>query len=275
MPIVNVFKGKTPDEQRWYRDTDSGNEVPGVSAIVDMMPKKALTPWAARLAAEYVVGNLEEVSDMLSEKDGERKAIDRIKGASSRFANKASIEGTAVHHYTELIARSIMKNEKPQADRMPQGILPYLKQYVKFIKEFDVEPVMIETTVWDDEVGYAGRLDMACKLRAIDNSLVIVDTKSGASGVWESVSLQQTAYAYAPKWYDEITQTFKPMPDIGATYALWLRPEGFALIPVDSTEAEWEQFKRLRESLEWKLKRGSKVIKPAINRNPIKRQRRW
>ena len=277
MPIVNVFKGKKPDQQRWYKNTETGVEVPGVSGIVDMMPKNALTPWAARLAAEYVVGNMDEVREIIGSdsKEGERRAIDWIKGASSRYSDKAAREGTSVHHYTEEIARAVMNKTKPKAERMPEGMTPYLKSYVRFLKEFDVEPVMLEETVWDDEVGYAGRFDMACRLRAISNDLVIVDTKSGASGVWESVSLQQTAYVYAPKWYDNMTQSFKDMPETGAAYALWLRPEGFALIPVDTTDAEWEQFKRLRGSLEWKLKRGPRVIKPAINKYPIKRQRKW
>jgi len=275
IPITNVYKGKAPDIQRWYHNSSTGTEQPGVSAIVDMMPKGALVPWAARMAAEFVVGNMDAVSDMLSEKDGEKRAIDWIKGASSRYSAKAAQEGTMVHHYTETVARAVMNNTKPKADDMPQGMLPYLKSYVRFLKEFDVEPVMLENVVWDDEIGYAGRLDMACRLRAIDNSLVIVDTKSGASGVWESVSLQQTAYRYARSWWNEETDTMEDMPEISKTYALWLRPHGFALIPVESTEIELAQFKRLRESLEWKLTRGNKVIRPAINRAPIKRQRRW
>jgi hypothetical protein len=276
MPLIeNVYKGKPPDTQRWYRNNQTGTEVPGVSSIVDMMPKSALVPWAARLAAEYTVGNMDEIQSMLSEKDGERRAIDQIKGASSRYSAKAAAEGTTVHHYAEEIARAIMNGTKPKADRMPPGILPYLKNYVRFLKEFDAVPVMIETVVWDEKVGFAGRLDAVFQLRAIDDSLSIVDTKSGASGVWESVSLQQTAYAYAEFYWDEEEDVLKPMPEIKNTYALWLRPEGFALIPVDSTEAEWQQFQRLRGSLEWKLTRGKKVVKPAINKNPIKRQRRW
>lgn len=276
LPLIeNVYKGQAPDTQRWYRNNKTKTEQPGVSSIIDMMPKTALVPWAARLAAEYVVGNMTEVSEMLSEKDGEKKAIDWIKGASSRFSGKASREGTAVHHWTEQVAKAVMNNTKPKADNMPAGMLPYLKQYVKFLKEFDVEPVMLENVVWDDEVGFAGRFDMVCRLRSIDDALVIVDTKSGASGVWESVALQQTAYKYAPLWWNEETATMEKMPEIARTYALWLRPQGFALIPVQSTAVEWAQFRRLRESLEWKLTRGKKVILPAINKVPIKRQRRW
>lgn len=275
MAIVNVYKGKEPNVERWYRNTETGKEVPGVSAIVDMMPKKALTNWAAKLAAEWVIGNMNEVQDLLSEVDGTKLAIDKIKGASSRYASSAASTGTAVHHYTEAVARAVMNGTKPKASDMPEGMMPYLKNYVRFLNEFDVEPVMLETVVWDEEIGYAGRLDMACKLRAISDDLVIVDTKSGASGVWDSVSLQQTAYRYASHWYDEVEEIMKPMPKVSATYALWLRPEGFALIPVDSTQLELAQLQRLRGSLEWKRTRSAKVVRPAINKQPIKRQRRW
>lgn len=276
MPLIeNVFRGTGKDTQRWYRNNSTGTEVPGVSAIVNMMPKEALTPWAAKLAAEYAVDNINEVREMLSEKDGRFKAIDKIKNASSRFSANAAQEGTTVHHYAETIAYAVKNKTKPKADRMPSGIMPYLKNYARFLKEFDVEPVMIETVIWNETIGYAGRIDMACILHSISEDLVIVDTKSGASGVWDSVSLQQTAYRYAETYWDEETDTLHPMPEIKGAYALWLRPEGFALIPVDTTEMELEQFKRLRGSLEWKRTRAKKVVRPAINANPIKRQRKW
>jgi hypothetical protein len=273
--IENVFRGKGTESQRWYRNNDTKVEVPGVSAIVDMLPKKALTPWAAKLAAEYAISNLDQIQELLSEKDGEKKAIDLIKGASSRFAEKAARDGTAVHHYSEAVARAVQSNTKPKADDMPVGVMPYLKNYVRFLKEFDVEPVMLETVVWNEEIGYAGRLDMACRLRAISDDLVIVDTKSGASGVWPSVALQQTAYVYAESYLDEEQDILKPMPEIAGAYGLWLRPQGFALIPVDTTMAEVEELKRLRGSLEWQRTRSSKVVRPAINAVPLKRQRKW
>jgi len=276
MPLIeNVYKGSGKDTQRWYRNNKTKVEVPGVSSIIDMMPKSALTPWAARLAAEWAVDNINEVNELLSEKDGRYRAIDKIKNASSRYAEKAARDGTSVHHYAESVARAVKDNRKPAASDMPQGTLPYLKNYVRFLKEFDVEPVMLETVVWNEEIGYAGRLDMACRLRTINNDLVIVDTKSGASGVWESAALQQTAYVYAESYWDEEEDVLKPMPEITGAYALWLRPEGFALIPLETTQVELAQLKHLRSSLEWKRTRAKKVVRTAINKQPIKRQRKW
>ena len=276
LPLIeNVFHGTGTDKQRWYRNNNTKTEVPGVSSIVDMMPKGALTPWASRLAAEWAVGNLDEIQELLSEKDGTKLAIDKIKGASSRYADSAAREGTMVHHYAETVARAVQLGTKPKAERMPEGMMPYLKNYVRFLKEFEVEPVMLETVVWNEEIGYAGRIDMAAILHSISEDLVIVDTKSGASGVWESVSLQQTAYVYAESYWDEEADKLMPLPEIAGAYALWLRPEGFALIPVETTQMELAQLQRLRGSLEWKRTRAKKVVRPAINKYPIKRQRRW
>jgi hypothetical protein len=270
LPITTITK----DGDRWYVNTSTRDEVPGVSAIVSMYPKGKLTDAAARVAAEYVIEKHDKLPALI--KSDKRKAIDLIRGAHTREWDKKAKAGTLVHTYVEVVNRALIRGEKPRAERVPSEVLPFLKNYVRFIQEFGMEPVLIERVIWDTQVGYAGRLDLAARLTAIDkDEIAIIDTKSGASGVYESVSLQQTAYAYAEFMWDEEQDKLVPMPEIGATYALWLRPEGYALIPVDSTDMEWEQFKLLRKSLDWKRQRAKYVIRPAINKKPIKRQRRW
>lgn len=257
------------DDERWYEMDGSNRRNPGVSAILNMYPKDALTPWAAKMAALYTVDNIDKLNDIIM--TDKSKAIRLIKTAHSRSSKKKADKGTEVHASTEMIVRAIMAGEKPKGS-VPKDNIPYLKQYVRFLKEFEVEPVMIETIVWDDEVGFAGRLDLAARLRAIDDKLCIIDTKSGESGIWENAALQQTAYSYASHYYDEDTDSLKEMPETHRAYGLWLRPEGYALQPLDTTEAEWAQFRRLRESLDWKRFRAKKVVGKAINENPIKRQ---
>lgn len=233
-----------------------------------MMPKPALTNWAAKMAALFVVDNLDSVTALArADRDA---AIDLIKGAPWRKSGRAADAGTEVHKYAEMVARAVMEGAKPKG-AVPPDVLPYLKQYVRFLKEYKVQPVMLETVIWNNDPAYAGRIDMAATIDGVDG-IVIIDTKSGASGVWESAALQQTAYAYAEWYYDEDEQKLKPMPEIVATYALWLRPEGWALQPLESTEEEWEQIKRLHGSYMWKMQRGKKVVKPGINEVPLKRK---
>lgn len=266
MAIENVFI----DDERWYRNTETGQQVPGVSAILNMMPKNMLTKAATKTAANYVVDKFDKLAPVIE--SNKTRAIELIKNAHSREWTKKAELGTEVHSYAEMVARAVMAGTKPQG-AVPKHIIPYLRNYVRFIKEYDVMPVMLETIVWDDVVGFAGRLDMAAKLRAIsDKDIVIVDTKAGASGIWPTTSLQQTAYSFAESYYDPLTETFHPMPETTAAYGLWLRPEGYALQPVETTLAEWEEFKRLRGSFEWTSKRSKKVVGKAINENPIRRQ---
>jgi hypothetical protein len=256
------------DDERWYEHDGSKRRNPGVSAILNMYPKDALTPWAAKMAAFFVVDNLEKVNQIVA--TDKAKAVRLIKTAHSRDSKKKADKGTEVHASTEMIVRAIMAGEKPRG-AVPKDNMPYLKQYVRFLKEFEVEPVMIETIVWDEEVGFAGRLDLAAKLHAIDDKLCIIDTKSGQSGIWENAALQQTGYSYASHYYDEETDSFVEMPETHRAYGLWLRPEGYALQPLETTELEWAQFRRLRESLDWKRSRAKKVVGKAINENPIRR----
>lgn len=280
MAIVNVWvNGETgrrvepPRGDRWYMNEATEELAVGVSACVDMLPKPKLPGWASRMAATFVVDNIDSVAALA--KNDRDAALDLIKGAPWRKSGRAADAGTEVHTYTETVARAVAAGTKPQAKITP-GVMPFLKQYVRFLTECQVKPVLMEAVVWNPpsgklEYGYAGRFDLLAQIYGRDE-YVIIDTKTGASGIYESAALQQTAYRYAESYYDEATDTFKPMPKVSATYGLWLRPEGWALQPLLSEQDEWEQFQRLHASYLWKMRRGKKAVQPAINENPLKRQ---
>ena len=141
---------------RWYIDPGSGAKVPGVSAVLNMMPKPALMRWAAKEAAIFAVREMEAVA-ALSRSDNQA-AIDLIKGAPWRKSGKAADAGTEVHGQTEHLIRDIMASRK-SGFRVPVGTMPFLRNFARFMTEFDVTPIAVETTVWDDEVGYAGTFD--------------------------------------------------------------------------------------------------------------------
>ena len=166
--------------------------------------------------------------------------------------------------------------------RVPTSTMAFLKNFARFATEFDVIPQLVETTVWDDEVGYAGTFDGLFRLtlsqEVADNLGVareidaIVDIKTGASGVWPEAALQQTAYARAKWFIDPDTGKKCPMPQVDAAFGLWLRPEGWALIPLEIDAENWEQFKRLRASWQWKRTREKYAVGKAVNRNPLTRK---
>ena len=255
---------------RWYVDPGTGEKVPGVSAILNMMPKPALVNWAAREAASFAVSNIDVVAALA--RTDVKAAVDLVKGAPWRKSGKAADSGTEVHGLAETLMRDRIESRK-STFKVPQGTMDFLRNFARFATEFDVIPRMVETTVWDDEHNYAGTLDGFYTLTINGHELdAIVDIKTGASGVWPEASLQQTAYKNA-KWYiDPATGEKRPMPHADAAFALWLRPEGWALIPLSTDAQTWEQFLRLRESYEWKRLREKHAVGKAVNKNPLTRK---
>lgn len=255
---------------RWYVDPGTGEKVPGVSAILNMMPKPALTKWAAREAASFAVSNIDVVAALA--RSDEKAAVELVKGAPWRKSGKAADSGTEVHGLAEQLMRDRIEKRK-STFRVPQGTMDFLKNFARFATEFNVYPHLIETTVWDDEYDYAGTFDGLYTLTLDGREiLAIVDIKTGASGVWPEAALQQTAYARA-KWYlDPATGERRPMPQVDAAFGLWLRPEGWALIPLEIDDVNWEQFKRLRASYEWKLFHEKHAVGKAVNKTPLTRK---
>ncbi len=255
---------------RWYIDPGTGDKVPGVSAILNMMPKPALVNWAAREAASFAVENIDVVAALA--RTDRKAAVDLVKGAPWRKSGKAADSGTEVHGLAEQLMLDRIAKRKSDF-RVPQGTMTFLRNFARFATEFDVIPQLIETTVWDDEIGYAGTFDGLYRL-TLDGAEIdaIVDIKTGASGVWPEASLQQTAYARAKWFLDPATGVKTPMPQVDAAFGLWLRPEGWALIPLTIDDANWRQFIRLRESYEWKRTREKHAVGKAVNSNPLVRK---
>jgi hypothetical protein len=254
---------------RWYVDPGTGDKVPGVSAVLGMMPKPALTRWAAKEAAWFAVSNLDTIA-ALARTDREA-AVELVKGAPWRRSGKAADVGTEVHGLTERLMRDRMAGRKSDF-RVPVGAMPFLRNFARFVAEFEVSPVLVETTIWNDVVGYAGTFDGVYDM-TIDGARIrcMVDTKTGESGVWPEASLQQTAYVRAPWYLDPDTGERKPMLDVERAFGLWLRPEGWALIPLSTSDENWRQFVRLRESYEWKRAQEKYAVGKAINEIPHKR----
>lgn len=259
---------------RWYKDLPrpegKTDPLPGVSAIVAMHPKEALANFQAKRAAKYAVEHWQEINELLSKKD-KRKAYDLIRGAGNRYANKAAEDGTRIHKHVERVLIAIRNGEKPKFN-VPQGDMAYLKSFVRFVKEYDVQPELLEVKVWSEEYRYAGRLDSLLWL-TLDGVrvLVDVDTKSGASGVWSSAALQQVAYINADYYVDAEGER-QDFPEVWLATALWLRPEGYALIPLDTGAETWEHFLRLRQSYDWARECEPNVVGKALNVNPIVRK---
>lgn len=252
--------------ERYYSDDVTRDQVPGVTSILAGRAKPALINWAAKSAAEFAVSNLETITTLA--KNDSFAAVDLIKRSHSRTSGTAAGKGTEVHSIVERLLNG------ETGVRVSSDLMPFIRQFQNFANEYQLKAQHNEITVWSDKHRYAGTIDGIWKLSGPKaNGLAICDIKTGASGVWEDAALQLTAYRNADflVFPDGSRQV---MPEVEQTFALWLRPEGYALLPLDTGPETFAAFLALRKLFEWNKVRSSSVVRPPVNTNPLRRTKR-
>ena len=234
---------------RFYVDPKSGDKLPSVTSVLNALAKPALKFWAAKKTAEAAVEEFGTIAQMVGQGKTEG-AIDYLKRAPQRSSSPASKLGSEVHDLADRIAKGEdLKRVHPEH----QGFVDQFKQW---IQDFEVGFMESEVTVWSDTHGFAGTLDAICM---IDGEVVIVDWKTGASGVWPDVALQLNAYAMADCILDP-DGSRRDLPSIEAAAVLHLRPEAAQLYPVRLGEDIFDVFKALLISSEWQREISKSVL---------------
>ncbi|MBM7770888.1 hypothetical protein JOD54_001092 [Actinokineospora baliensis] len=225
---------------RYYLDPETHERVPGVTSIIDMLPKSALTFWYAKMAAESAVDNVGAVVQLLV--NGQRAAaIDMIKGAARRYTTEAASVGTEVHDLFERMARG------EQVPRLHPDVQPYADHIQDFLDRCQPRFLHIEDTVWSDSHLYAGSFDWIAE---IGGDVVMGDTKTTRSGVKSSVALQLAAYRHADRI---VTRTGEHIgvPVTSHAAVFHVRPEGWQLVPVNADGEVFDYFLHLRRIFAW------------------------
>lgn len=258
-PKIQTFKR---GGSRFYVDPrDRKANVPGVTSVIDMLPKPFLKFWAAKLVAETAVDQAPNWLGIAlnGDRDG---AVDYLKRAPMRNTGKAADMGTEAHDVWEQMARG---------DKLPRqhpDMQPYINGFERFLAEFEPEFLYLEETVWSETHGYAGSFDAMARIRGElleqdEDAIVILDWKTTRSGVHAEVALQLNAYANA----DYILRpdgTKVDLPDINAAAVFHCRPEGWQLVPVRLGEDIFEMFLSLIPVTQWE-----KVLKPTVLADPV------
>lgn len=254
---------------RFYVDPDTGRKNPGVTSILNMLPKPFLKAWAAKMVAEAAVNNIASVVGLAF--TDPKGAIDYLKRAPDRFTKSAADTGSEAHDIFEQIAKG-----NPPARVHPE-LEPYMQHFLEFMEDCEPEFILLEETVWSDEVGYAGSFDAIAILHGeaagpLQGKTLIMDWKTTRSGVHAEVALQMAAYRAA----EHIVRpdgARVPMPEIDGGAVLHVRPEGWALHPIETGTVEvgdgeevvlLDYFKALREVFDWDT-----VVKKAVVGKPV------
>jgi hypothetical protein len=225
-----------------YVDTDTGQKLPGVTTITgNGVPKPGLINWAATATIDYAIDNWEQ----LSKKTPSVRAKE-LSGARNATRDIAANRGTTIHR----LAAKLITGAKVA---IPDGLDGYVQSYVRFLDDFDVDPILVEQTVVSYGHRYCGTLDLIAYLREPDypaRSCWLLDIKTTRSGVFGETALQLAAYRYADVYIDA-DGTEVDMPEVDRTGAVWVRPDGYDLVPVEAGEPQFRQFLYARQISEF------------------------
>jgi hypothetical protein len=228
----------------WYRL--DGEKVDGVTTVLNQgIPKAALVPWAAKVCAETVVDKWDALADMQPD-----ERIDFIKGAPSRDRDRGARRGTEVHGYAEQII------EGAEVD-VPDELLGHVDSYIKFLKDFDVQPVLVEAVVGNRAHKWMGTIDGVFDFN--DGLRRLCDIKTTRSGVFPETAIQIAAYKNAEFYLDAYGREHSMIP-VDACAAIWVRADGYSVIPVDAGPDTYRVFRHAQQIARFQTVTSKTVI---------------
>lgn len=181
---------------------------PSSTTVCGQVDKPALRFWYSKQAANHMrTLVLEKLTNKEATLEDLRSMnIDALmkeaKERPSILAEEAADIGTRVHESIDEYNKTGENREHPITD----DIRNPFDAYLKWMKEYDVQPLGSEITVWSMERKFAGTLDMPCKLKApawTEHRLYVNDHKT-AGNIYPEHLMQLASYVYA---YEERTGT--------------------------------------------------------------------
>jgi hypothetical protein len=231
----------------WYQDLDTDQRVPGVTTILDQgLPKKALINWAGNATAEYAIDNWDTLTALAPS-----ARLSKLKGGRYEAKDAAAKRGTQVHKMGE----RLIAGERVV---VPDLLRPYVDSYVRFLDEFQLRARYVEAVVYSETHRYVGTLDIFGDIMLPDmpeyehlprdeDGFVcdcLIDAKTTRSGIFGETALQLAGYRFAEFMQPDPADPDSAfdMPAVTWTGAVWIRPNGYSLIPVVAGEREHNAF---------------------------------
>lgn len=230
------------------------------------LPKPALLPWAVKRTALCAVDELDIVQAMAKrDRDG---AVDYLERARYRSSEPKRKLGTWIHEAAEAY---VLQAPYPEPNELQA---PILAQFVAFLDTFAPEYVAVEAPVFSREQHYAGTLDAIVQITHPELALawgitgrpitLLIDYKTSSSGVYAEAALQLAAYRHAETFLGMPSADEAPMPHVDGTAVLWLRPDGYSLVPVRTDADVFRSFLYVREVARFQWELSGNVVGRAV-----------
>jgi hypothetical protein len=258
---------------RWYRDNLPADRkwkpmleaVPAVTTVKKAWSKpfrKRTTtgitvPLDSYRAAEYVIGNLAELTEMHPE-----HAFGMIATAPERDLGKAADRGTALHTVME----SYAVGQAPAVELLEEPVRPFVDACRAFVADWRPVWRMAEVLAFNRQIGFAGTADAVLELDGL--GLCLVDWKSRGSGhgAYPEEACQIGGYGSADYFVvqhdsGQLERIEPPAVDAGVVVSI-TADDGYRVYPIDIGKAR-RAFLGMFET--WRIRRdGEREARQAI-----------
>ena len=226
-----------------------GQKLPGVTTILgDGLAKPALVAWGINTTAGYAADHWDELAELPVS-----KRIETLKKAPYADRDAAAKRGTEVHKFGERLA-------KGEEVEKPDELAGHIESYLRFLNEFDPEPVLLETAcVSISKWPYAGTFDAIFDFPKWGRRLV--DIKTARSGVFPDNALQLAAYRHATHYAaPDDNWELHPMPEVDGCAVIHVRADGYSLVPVETGPDVLRTFQYVQMLHRWANETSKTVV---------------
>lgn len=205
-----------------------GEKVPGVTTLIGKgFPKTALVNWAAKTVAEKAVDEWDVLAEMTP-----TERLRELEKAHNAVRDSAALRGTRVH----TLAHALTEGEEVE---VPDELAGHVESCVRFLDEWEVEPLVVERPVFSRKYKYGGSPDLIARVRG--GRTWLFDWKTNSKGPYGDMAFQLAGYRFAEFYLDDDGRE-QPMPPIDDVGVVWLRADDFDVYPFEAGPDVFRQF---------------------------------
>ena len=198
LPLLPAYRDVTVEltpryGQHWYRVTGYDDLLPSVTTVLKIIDKSGpLVGWAKKTALESVRSALHEYAAGSFDKKEDydlwvNTVVEMARKSPEKERDEAAEAGTSAH---ELISE-LLHGREPD---IPDPLVPAVRGALAFVRDYQLELVASEVSIWHPQHHYAGTVDLVARNKA--GEFVVVDWKR-SKGLYAEHAYQVAGYADA------------------------------------------------------------------------------